>query len=238
MDTTIIKEHIIRRAGGICRDLSKVFPEGDARFHIGGGSLTGRLSDIDLFPDTTAVPTPNTERVAETKNASTYVGVSCPVQVCNYQHDSLQELVDSFDFAHIQVGVTVKQSQGSLWVVDCYFTDAFVQSRALGISWFTGSEYPLASLIRLSKYYKRGDMQKGSQIRCVLSILTAIVKRGFRDYEDFKDQLDAVDLGLLPEEFKEVGDSPLGELFALLNRQELKKDTPGSDEATDNWPDW
>lgn len=32
------------------------------------------------------------------------------------------------------------------------------------------------------------------------------MKRGVSDYDDFKDQLDAVDLGLAPEDLKGIGD--------------------------------
>ena len=40
----------------------------------------------------------------------------------------------------------------------------------------------------------------------MLSILTDILKRGYADYDDFKDQMDAIDLGLLDgDECGELG---------------------------------
>ena len=49
-----------------------------------------------------------------------------------------------------------------------------------------------------------------------MNILGDIVERGFHDYQDFKDQLDAVDLGLLTEDFKQVDNADLMKLFELL----------------------
>lgn len=38
-----------------------------------------------------------------------------------------------------------------------------------------------------------------------------IVGRGFKDYQDFKNQLDAIDLGLVPENQNELSDSGLSD---------------------------
>lgn len=214
----LIREHLMRRAGAICRDLTKCLPKESAHFYMAGGCMTGRISDIDLFPGETAVPTPDLPVIITTKNATTYRAEIWPIQICNYQHGSLKELVDSFDFAHIQVGVTIRSGGGYLAVEDVYYTEAFVESRALGISWFTGSKYPLSSIIRAGKYHKRGDIPKGAFIRCLLDGVSAVVTRGFDGYEDFKDQLDAVDLGLVPEEFDEITYESLRKFFDLLNR--------------------
>jgi len=212
-----IREHILRRARAICRTLTEVMPDQKSDFYMAGGCLTGRISDIDLFPGETPVPKPNGKIIVSTRNAITYEGPTCPIQVCNYKHNTLQGLVDSFDFAHIQIGVRIQGTP--LSVSECYFTNAFVESRALEISWFTGSEYPLASLVRAAKYHKRGYMPRGSYIRVVIDSLAAIVARGFHGYEDFKDQLDAVDLGLVPEEFDDVSKSNLMGLFSALNKE-------------------
>ena len=57
-----------------------------------------------------------------------------------------------------------------------------------------------------------------SYIPAVINILTNIIKRGFNDYDDFKDQLDAVDLGLLEEDYKEAKED-FRELFEILNKE-------------------
>lgn len=228
------KEHLTRRAEAICRALSKYLRSDEtACFYMAGGCLTGRISDIDLFPGSTPVPAPVPDLpvIFETRNATTYQAQDWPIQVCRYQHNSLKELVDSFDFAHIQVGVSIEHTGGeggNLVVQDVYFTDAFVDSRALGISWFTGSQYPLSSLMRAGKYYKRGDIPKGSYTRAMLDIVADIFERGFRSYDDFKDQLDAVDLGLVPEESEDISHAELLKLFEQLDRG-----APAESEAAD-----
>jgi hypothetical protein len=58
-------------------------------------------------------------------------------------------------------------------------------------------------------------MKKGG---IMLRILYDIVDVGFKDYEDFKDQIDAVDLGLIDSPTAELQES-LSELF-----QNLRKD--------------
>lgn len=42
-----------------------------------------------------------------------------------------------------------------------------------------------------------------------------IIKRGVSDYQDFKDQLDAVDLGVAPEDFQGL-ESVIKELYVRL----------------------
>jgi hypothetical protein len=49
------------------------------------------------------------------------------------------------------------------------------------------------------KYAKRGDFAGNSHIFSVLKVLGDIVHRGFDDFDDFKNQLDAVDLGLVTD---------------------------------------
>jgi hypothetical protein len=61
-------------------------------------------------------------------------------------------------------------------------------------------------------------LSRGAHIRAVISALAAVVKRGFSGYDDFKDQLDAIDLGLLPDEMSEVESAPLLELYNRLNK--------------------
>lgn len=149
------------------------------------------------------------------------------VQFCSYYKASLEDLVDSFDFAHIQVGAELALVFGD--VFDCfvdgtetvtYFTEAWTASRSLGTSEFVGSEYPLSSLIRLAKYTERGWFGRGGFIAETIRILVAIIERGFTDYEDYKDQLDAVDLGLVPEELSELEFAELYRLFELLHYPE------------------
>lgn len=126
-------------------------------------------------------------RTFETPNCITIKANFVKVQLCKYSYPTMEQLVESFDFAHVQIAYDIFSQEVA-------YTE---QANAAFISHtttFTGSAYPLSSLIRLSKYYERGMIQGRGLIGEVLLILKAIVERGFKDYEDFKDQLQAVDL--------------------------------------------
>ena len=123
----------------------------------------------------------------ETPNCVTIKTNNVKVQLCKYNYPTMRQLVESFDFAHVQIAYDIFSQ-------DITYTE---QAKAAFISHtttFTGSEYPLSSLIRISKYYERGMIQGRGLIGEVLLIFKAIVERGFKDYEDFKDQLNAIDL--------------------------------------------
>jgi hypothetical protein len=195
--------------------------------YMAGNSLNrSSPNDIDLFPIEKdafkAIRNLGKENglISRTKNADTFLLRSGEVvQFCNYYHPSLEELVRSFDFAHIQVGAKFLITEvGGLDVVDVYYTPEWINAHAVESTWYTGSEYPLSSLIRLVKYASRDTFPGRSYIRSVLEIVVDIVKRGFVGYEDFKNQLDAVDLGLLDKEIQEVQRSKLMELFLVLDK--------------------
>lgn len=201
------------------RCLKKSFPVlNSGKYFLGGGCLANtEFNDIDIFPvgdETFTVPTEHIEIICTTKNATTIKKNNVILQFCNYKHSTLEQLVNSFDFAHIQVGCLIEDGE----VKDVYWTDNFEAAKVCQTSEFVGSNYPLSSLVRLQKYVKRDQLTKGSSIRAALYILIAIIERGFTDYEDFKDQLDAVDLGLVPEDIKEVERTDLYKLYELLKR--------------------
>jgi len=220
---TEIAKRAFKRVEGIRELLDRL---GIVDFYIAGGVLTAeRFSDIDLFPaggqlfssayayndDIYNIPT---EVLSFTPNAITIKFADQVVQLCKYKHSTLGHLIESFDFTHIQVGARVTNGQ----VVETYFTDDFILAKALENSKYVGSEYPLSSLVRLLKYYKRGAISRPAGIGAIFGIVKDIVVRGFRDYEDFKDQIDAVDLGLLPDELEKLDGNKLFELFEALRR--------------------
>ena len=178
-------------------------------FRIAGGCLDGEEpNDYDVFP-TVPITKPSFVpayiKVIETRNADTYIRDGVAVQVCHYIKPTLKELIESFDFAHIQVGVEFKGVSSDLTsgpvVKEVYYTQDFVESQAMGKTWFIGSEYPMSSMIRALKYAERGLIgSRAGQVETMIRILEAVAKRGFRDYDDFKDQMDAVDLGLVESE--------------------------------------
>lgn len=129
----------------------------------------------------------------ETPNCVTINTNSVKVQLCKYNYPTMKQLVESFDFAHVQIAYDIFSQ-------DVTYTEQAKEAFISRTTTFTGSEYPLSSLIRISKYYERGRITGRGLIGEVLLIFKAILERGFEDYEDFKDQLNAVDLNFFDTE--------------------------------------
>ena len=155
--------------------------------------------------------------VIETRNALTVNINGKVIQFCNYRKPDLVSLINSFDFAHIQIGVAVdikwrpgdfEDDRGGYdysTVSYVEFTDDWRKAHLLETTWYTGSEYPLSSLLRTTKYFQRGAYaNKHEYKKDILNILNDIISRGYKDYKDYKDQLAAVDLLLLEPEEKEA----------------------------------
>jgi hypothetical protein len=258
----IIRQRINQRV-----PLEQLKSVGITAFYVGGNSLNRNPpNDIDIFPIGGLFLLQTAEKlgrvVSNTKNAITVKvnvdktlhhqtvdgtndievnGKTVTVQLCNYQHQSLETLVDSFDFSHIQVGAKVTPNN-----IEVYCTDNYEESKLCQSTEYFGSEYPISSLIRTFKYAKRGDFAGDSHIFSVLKILADISCRGFDSYDDFKNQLDAVDLGLVPENhealveaglnFTEEGNQVLNTLYSslCLGKKGIAKDATLSFEHAEN----
>ena len=132
--------------------------------------------------------------VYESANARTVKHDDDTYQYCAYRKP-FHKLIESFDYAHVQVGAKLNLKTEK--IDEVYFTDAYLNYLLTGKTCFTSSEYPLSSLLRAEKY-KRYEVLSASEFReCVLVALGDVIQRGFDDYEDFKTQLQAVDLLLL-----------------------------------------
>jgi hypothetical protein len=218
-----LKTWMVQRTLALLRPIVSVLPK---RFYLAGGCFSKDVNDLDLFPHNSCplvmVEQNEVTFVTETINAVTWTAFGHTVQTCNYHHDSLSDLIASFDFAHIQAGVEVQLggsgAPGTIEVVNALMTEDCIAARATGGSWYTGSEYPLSSLIRLTKYHARSAISRTETIGATLTILADIVTRGFAGYDDFKDQLDAVDLGLTPDDMGSMEWSQLESLFNALNK--------------------
>ena len=211
-------ERILSSRAKRCIDLSNgILKTGN--YYIAGSCIaSNEIRDIDIFPvEFQPFNIPSENRVAVTKNAVT-IKNDPPLQFCSYRKKSLKELIQSFDFSHIQAGAYIRDGE----VIGVWFTEEFLYSKAGGNSSFLGSDYPLSSLVRLPKYFKRDELSHSALIVATLKILHDIVDRGFKGYDDFKDQLDAVDLGMVPEEIDEISEEQdvLKNLFDLLNKGE------------------
>ena len=179
--------------------------------------------------------------VIETRNALTVNIGGKIIQFCNYNKHDLISLVESFDFAHIQVGVAVsiewRPGEGpddrggydSSWIMYVEYTDNWQRAHMLETTWYTGSDYPLSSLLRTVKYFQRGAYaNKYEYKKDIINILKDIISRGYEGYEDYKDQLAAVDLLLLEPEEKEAawnlyltcGEHGLVKTFTANEREE------------------
>lgn len=177
-------------------------------FILAGGALCAdKVSDYDLYPveghpfDWGKIEVKLEEVGGKTlfKSANALTA-ELPngqiVQFCTYHKPTLKELVLSFDFTHIQAGITFT----GYWADPCcdnvYVTDKFIAASVSGRTQYDGSEYPFSSLIRAGKYQARGRLTRTEAARTSARILNDILKRGFKDYADFKDQMDAIDLGM------------------------------------------
>ena len=218
MDSSNLKSAIKSRALK-CISLSNGILERGEYYLAGSSIATLCVRDIDIYPvEGREFTIPADNRVSETRNAVT-IKNDPPLQFCRYKKPSLSALISSFDFAHIQAGAHI--SDGVVLSVE--WTESFLFAKATGTSSFTGSEYPLSSAIRLMKYHSRGEITSRYAMCSMINIIAAVVARGFDGYEDFKDQLDAVDLGLIPDEVMGIAESNLKELFELLDRKGRKE---------------
>ena len=157
------------------------------------------------------------EILTKSKNAITLSKNNICYQICKYSKASLKELIDSFDFSYCQVGARIYNYAGELSIKEIYYTDHYIEYLLTKNTKFINSEYPLSSLIRCFKINDKGYFLGKSYIPAVINILTNIINRGFDNYADFKDQLDAVDLGLLEEDYKDAKEDFL-KLFEMLNK--------------------
>lgn len=221
----IVEEKIKNRARSF---LKHIHIEGLKECYIAGNCLNdGLINDIDIFPvnendfDNISYKTLNI--ITTTKNAITIDNRPYPaIQLCRYHHKSLTRLIESFDFAHVQIGIHCIFEDTKLKEIDkVIYTDNYIVSKMTNNTWFTGSEYPLSSLLRLTKYVNQGAYDGRGYIVDVINILTDIILRGWKDFPDFKDQLDAVDIGLLPDDIQELSkDDTLTTLFELLSTED------------------
>lgn len=183
--------------------LDLFFRYGVEDFWLAGGALLKDFNDIDLFPS------PSSEKqfgnlindppkhISKTRNALTLEVEGQIIQLCSYSKPSLKKLVESFDFAHCQIGVSFIGHKP----VNVYYTDDFAKAMASQTTWYTGSEYPLSSLCRIPKVSKKFNLTRNETSAMIVSVLADIVRRGFTSKEDLKDQFDAVDLAYLVEDF-------------------------------------
>lgn len=148
--------------------------------------------------------------LSHTRNAVTAKYCGQIIQLCAYRKENPEKLIEAFDFSHCQAAA-VFDMNGAL--ERTVYTDRFATFVYDGFIQYTGSEYPLASLMRCAKFISRGDITKPEIWKpIILDIITDIVSRGFEDVDDFLDQCSSIS-----ESFKDMN-SDAGDLFKLLVR--------------------
>lgn len=232
-DDNHIQDVLTRRILGRI-DVAQVLNiSGVSKIAIAGGALMdAEPHDYDIYAATSdsklsllAIRV-NTERrgwtyVTETANALTMKDPQGRTyQFCTFCRKDPQELIEAFDFAHCQVCVSNFWAEGNSW--RAYYTDNFLQAMAAQRTFFVSSPYPMGALCRVVKYAKYGYYGKEERawVRDVFKILTEFVRRGFMDYDDFKDQVYAVDLGYSGPEVRELWK----EINGVLDGRKIRTD--------------
>ena len=191
---------------------------------VAGNSLNvAKPNDFDIYPDDSTFDFEAIKKrlesfegayiACETRNALTINLDGHVLQFCNYSKHTITQLIESFDFAHIQIGAVIHicwepgnpEDGGGYknsFIQSVWTTDDYRDAHIIGTTWYTGSDYPLSSLIRCIKYAQRGTYANKHEYKVdVLNILNDIISRGYSDYADYKDQLSTIDLMLLgPDE--------------------------------------
>jgi hypothetical protein len=226
---TVIKERMLERLKNIFSAIAICLSYDHDSYFVAGNSCNAVVPhDFDIYPwgksfdfkgIKSRVESVGGYVIIETRNALTVNINGKVIQFCNYRKSNLVELIESFDFAHIQIGVTVdiewrpggengpddRGGYESSRVTCVEYTEDWVQAHLLETTWYTGSDYPLSSLLRTTKYFQRGAYAKKHEYKKdILNILNDIISRGYKDYQDYKDQLAAIDLLLLEPEEKEA----------------------------------
>lgn len=225
--TSIIKNRMEVRLKNLYSTIAILLSYGHTGYYVAGNSCNAdKPNDFDIYPDyggtfdfddiISRVESLKGYVVCNTRNALTVNMSGTVLQFCNYYKHDLTELVSSFDFAHIQIGIHVEidwepgdpeDGGGYNWstITTVEYTHDWELAHLAQTTWYTGSDYPLSSLIRITKYFQRGAYaNKYEYKKDIMNILKDIIGRGYADYKDYKDQLAAIDLLLLEPEEKET----------------------------------
>lgn len=251
-----IWERMERRLKNLFSGIAIALSYDNSGYYVAGNSCNAAApNDYDLYPlrgedfdfvgISRRIGSVNGFVICETANALTCNISGKVVQFCKYKKDSLYKLIESFDFAHIQIGcgVRIEWRPGDFeddpggydysTIDEVAYTPDWEQAHLLETTWYTGSEYPLSSLIRTVKYFQRGAYASKHEYKVdILNILSDIIARGYKDYPDYKDQLAAIDLLLLePEEsdaawklFRTCGRAGIVESFDYCRSREEYED--------------
>jgi len=187
---------------------------------LAGGALLREYGDLDFYP-TVEHKEPFDALVKAqkriTKNSASIIVDGQLVQLCRYFKEKPEDLIASFDYTHCQIAALIKFSDGPMEIT-ILKTSGFSEAMESEGTAFTGSEYPLASMSRLFKVAQKRKLSRIDTAGTMIRVMCAILKRGYKDWDDFKDQLDAVDLALGVEDLAGY-ESDCTTLFDLVTRK-------------------
>lgn len=217
------------------------------KFYVAGGALLpAEPNDFDLFPVkkydfdnlfkyvrgesmSKDLLLQSATRVWETTNAVTYNINGVKIQLCKFWNESLIDTVERFDFTHCKIGAEfekIKHKGTTMFrPVDVYVSEDFIRYKILGYSEYTGvheNDYPLSSLLRVFKYIKRGYIRSSYDV--IFKILEGILERGYRSEEDFKSQLEGIDVGVEEAQQLNANSASLKHIYYLLTGKAITND--------------
>lgn len=213
-------------------------------FYVAGGALLpAEPNDYDLFPvnkkdfdcffryERGEQQSKLDVKIWETSNAVTYEINGIKIQLCKFWNESIIKTVERFDFTHCKLGakfeVSYANKEAPVFIpVDVYVSEDFIRYRILGYSEYTGvqlCDYPLSSLLRMYKYIKRGYIRSTYDV--IFKILEAFLERGYKDEEDFKQQLEGIDIGVDEAQQLDANSKSLKHLYYLVTGNTIKDDS-------------
>ena len=215
--------------------------ENSKMFILAGSCLNkDEPNDFDVFPVNVDFDFSGITKIAEkneidvlheTKNALTVKIEDKIIQFCNYRKESLEELVRSFDFSNCQVGIQIVNVGLTTSTGKVFYTEEWLECWITGEAVYTGSEYPLSSLVRAEKYLQRGFISKKNYRCVILKILDNLLNRGFKNYDDYKDQLVSIDLNV----FSSYEDNPARNLYDTLIERGLVQEPEIPEDEQESW---
>lgn len=154
-------------------------------FWIAGSVFTKHWNDVDVFyHDQEPFSFDQSIVIATSQHTTTITSEGMRIQFCERPNDNtLKELIDGFDFTHVQCGYGFKvefdaTGHGYIFPGRFYFTEGFVRSRLFGSSNYVPGPSPLRSLIRYLKYFKRGDITEETAGTVLFEIVEYLIKSG------------------------------------------------------------
>ena len=237
-----VENTVVNRARKLdTNEIEKVLDYKD--FFIAGGALVNdNPNDFDLFGVKERFDLKEIRKklagtsltfLAETDNAITVLGHGCQkIQFCRHWKRGMYDLVESFDFAHCQAAVKMSyvHKPSHYEPIENIVMESFIFSAACRDTAYVGSEYPISSLMRAGKFYRRGLFaNKHSFEMSVINILIDIVKRGLFDADDIRRQFNSISEGLSECEEASI-------LKSLLHKngeppKPMNEETTGDDDA-------